>query len=280
MNIDLIAIDPQQSFTDPSGSLFVPGGDADMDRLAAFIGDVGHALNRVHVTLDQHHAVDISHPAWFADENGNPCKPITGMVYDAARDVFVGTCYIDGSVTDYRTRKAGLHKHTKAYIESLSASGRYGHTIWPEHCLIGSPGAAVHPAVFDAMQDWARKKTSTINFVAKGSNPFTEHFSAVKAEVPQPNDPSTQVNTSFITTLEDADLIFLTGEALSHCVANTGRDIVAEFSNPAYVQKIVLLSDCCSNVPGFEQLGTDFVNDMLALGMKVMTAADARSLIK
>ena len=280
MNVQALIIDPQQSFVDPNGSLYVPGGEKDMERLATFIGDIKGSLDRITITLDQHHAVDVSHPHWFATANGDPAKPITIMSYDEDKDVFIGFCPIDNSTTEYRTRKRGFHAHTKAYIQALDAAGRYGHTIWPEHCLIGTEGATVHPAVMDAVQDWARTKVSNINFVAKGSNPFTEHFSAVKAEVPQGNDPSTQVNTRLITTLEDADLIFLTGEALSHCVANTGRDIVAEFGDPAYVQKIVLLTDCCSNVPGFEALGTQFLTDMQALGMQMMTASEARKLIK
>ena len=47
LNVDLFAIDPQQSFTDPNGSLFVPGGDADMTRLATFIEDITPKLNRL-----------------------------------------------------------------------------------------------------------------------------------------------------------------------------------------------------------------------------------------
>lgn len=280
MKIHLIAIDPQKSFVDPRGSLFVPGGDADMDRLASLIGDISHGLDAIHITLDQHHGIDISHPYWFATANGDPAKPITLWTYDDQKDVFVGFCPLDGSTTEYRTRRRAFHEHTKQYVKALAASGRYQHTTWPEHCLIGTEGATVHGAVADAVLDWGRKAVKTINWVAKGSNPMTEHFSAVKAEVPQPNDPSTQVNTRFIQTLEDADLILLSGEALSHCVANTGRDIVAEFSDPAYVQKIALLTDCCSNVPGFETLGQSFIDDMRRLGMKTMTAADARALVK
>tara|TARA_Y100000310_G_scaffold279517_1_gene298666 strand:+ start:2636 stop:3475 length:840 start_codon:yes stop_codon:yes gene_type:complete len=277
MKIDFLIIDPQQSFADPAGSLFVPGADADMDRLASLIDDVTPKINRIHVTLDQHHAIDISHPSWYASEHGDPAKAITVMTYDPAKDVFSGFCPIDGSTVEYRTRRRGFHDHTKQYIEALAASGRYPHTIWPEHCLIGDEGGTVHPAVLAAVQAWARSKVSTVNFVAKGSNPFTEHFSAVKAEVPQPNDPSTDINTAFVQSVDDADLTFFAGEALSHCMANTGRDSVAVA--PSLAKKLVLLTDATSNVPGFEQYGTDFITDLTALGMRTMTCADARALI-
>jgi nicotinamidase-related amidase len=110
-----------------------------------------------------------------------------------------------------------------------------------------------------------------VDFVTKGSNPWTEHFSAVQAEVPDPEDPSTQVNTRFIQTLETADIILLAGEALSHCLANTVRDVARSFSDPKYVQKLILLTDASSNVTGFENYGADFVRDLTVLGMKTST---------
>ena len=41
-------------------------------------------------------------------------------------------------------------------------------------------------------------------FCAVG-NVFVEHFSAVRAEVPDPRDPATQSNTDLIAFLIDAD---------------------------------------------------------------------------
>jgi len=289
MRIDLVIIDPQDDFL--TGSLAIPGASEDMDRLATFIGDVASHLSSVHVTLDQHHALDSSHPYWFADDNGEPAPPITIMTYDESQDVFVGTL-LDGSTRTFRARKLGniptqmaqaicgrpkmsYQAYTAWYVKQLTASGRYPHCIWPEHCLIGSAGAQVHKGVFDAVGAWAERHVTTVNFVAKGSNPFTEHFSAVKAEVPLPNDPSTQVNTRWVQTLERADLIYLAGEGLSHCVANSGRDTVAEFSDSSFAKKIVLLTECSSNVPGFEKYGDEFITEMAALGMRSMTCAEA-----
>jgi nicotinamidase-related amidase len=289
MNIQLVSIDPQNDFvaTDNNpyglnpGSLCVDGGQADMDRLATFIGDVGPKLDEIHVTMDSHHDLDISHGAWFRDENGDPAPVFSVVTWDDGEGCFLATSTdpATGTVIATRklwTRKQGLHKHTKAYLQALSVGGRYPHVIWPSHCLIGTAGNNVYPSVSEALSQWALKQAKWVKWVAKGSNPGTEHFSAVKAEVPQPNDPSTQVNTGFIQTLERADLIFLTGQALSHCVANTGRDIVAGFSDPAYTKKIVLLTDTTSNVTGFDALGDQFIADMQGQGMRVMTCADAK----
>jgi len=110
--------------------------------------------------------------------------------------------------------------------------------------------------------------------VTKGSNIFTEHYSAVKADVPDPGDPTTQINKGLIKTLMEADLVFIAGEALSHCVANTVRDIANEFGDDSYVKKMVLLTDASSSVTGFEAMGADFVKEMVGRGMQTSTTTD------
>lgn len=112
------------------------------------------------------------------------------------------------------------------------------------------------------------------DFVTKGSNPWTEHFSAVQAEVPDPEDPGTQVNTRLIETLEAADVVLLAGEARSHCLANTVRDVVTHFSDPKLAQKLVLLTDASSDVTGFEAYGDAFLRELLSRGMRTSTTHD------
>ena len=112
------------------------------------------------------------------------------------------------------------------------------------------------------------------DFVTKGSNPWTEHFSAVQAEVPDPADPGTQVNTGLIHTLEEADIILLAGEALSHCLAHTVTDVATHFADPRYVNKMVLLTDASSPVTGFEAQGDTFLRELKGRGMRTATTRD------
>jgi nicotinamidase-related amidase len=102
----------------------------------------------------------------------------------------------------------------------------------------------------------------------KGSNPLVENYSVVKADVEDPNDPATRLNTRFINTLKKYDTILLAGEALSHCLRNSAVDIMAEFGDDQ-IKKFVLLEDASSSVPGFEKMGEDFVKEMTAKGMRV-----------
>ena len=258
--IHLLVIDPQNDFCQPDGALYVPGAKEDMERLAVMVSRLRGKLSDIHVTLDSHQRVDISHPVWFRDADGNHPVPFSQIT---AADLTAGR---------WTTTLAPAWERTLSYLKALETQGRYAHTIWPEHCLIGSEGHNVVPTLFDAMQEWS-ERFALVDYVTKGSNPWTEHFSALRAECPDPSDPTTQINGGLLRTLEDADTILLAGEAGSHCVANTVRDIVAAFSDPTYVQKMVLLTDAISPVPGFEHLQSTFLDDMLRLGVKTDTTA-------
>jgi nicotinamidase-related amidase len=48
--------------------------------------------------------------------------------------------------------------------------------IWPEHCLIGSPGHCVVPVLNAALQQWAGNKMRTVNYIMKGTNCMTEMY--------------------------------------------------------------------------------------------------------
>lgn len=259
--IHLVIIDPQNDFCDPNGSLFVPGADEDMKRLAGFVTRLKGKISDIHVTLDSHRKVDISHPMWWKDSAGKHPSPFTLV---SSADVESGK---------WTTTQPGMYKRSLAYLRSLESNKRYPHAIWPYHCLIGDTGHCIYPELAAAIHDW-EDRFAQADFITKGSNPWTEHFSGVKAEVPDPEDPSTQVNTGLIKTLEDADIIVMAGEALSHCLANTVRDIASEFSDPKYISKIHLLVDASGNVPSFEKYGEDFVRELSAKGMKITNTKD------
>jgi len=259
--VHLLVIDPQNDFCDPNGSLYVKGANDDMDRLALLVDRMRGSLAAIHVTLDSHRKVDISHPIWFRDRKGRHPAPLTVI---SADDLDSGR---------FTTTRPGAHARTLSYLRALESGGRYPHVVWPYHCLIGDGGHNVWPNLAEAIHAW-EDRFALADFVTKGSNPWTEHFSAVQAEVPDPTDPTTQLNSGLIDTLESADLILLAGEALSHCLANTVRDVADKFADPKYVSKLVLLTDASSNVPTFESYGDDFMRAMKAKGMRTATTAD------
>lgn len=272
LKVHVVCIDNQNDFCDPNGALYVKGGEENAKRGARMIERLADKISDIHLTMDSHHKVDISHPMWWRDESGNPPPPITGVVLDGDQFMFLN--YATGAKVRANVRKLGARERTLNYIKALTANGRYPHTIWPEHCLIGDQGHNIYPALSAAVHHWEEKRYGLSNVVTKGSNPWTEHFSAVKAEVPDPTDPSTQVNRGLIQTLEEADMVVWMGEALSHCLANTFRDTVANFSDPTYIKKMWLCTDASSSVPGFEKFGDDFIAEMKAKGMNLTTTVD------
>ena len=264
MNVELVVIDPQNDFCDPTGSLFVPGADEDMKRLAEFVRVRGKLLSDINITLDSHHTVDVAHPCFWVDQSGKNPPPFTLV---SAQDVANGIWIPSVPSKNIRDRM-------KQYVQDLEDSGRYPLCIWPPHCLIGSWGNNIYPELFEAFTAWEIENFATLATVTKGSNPFTEHYSAVKAEVPDPKDSTTQLNISFIDKLKECDIILIAGEALSHCVANTFVDIANEFGDDSYIAKLVLLRDACSNVTGFDNLGDKFIKDMTARGMQISSTVD------
>lgn len=260
--VELLLIDPQWDFVSPQGALSVPGAMADMDRIATMITRLGSRLDDIHVTLDQHHLMDVAHPAFWRGSDGRNPSPFTIITLE---DIKEGRWM---PVIPSFTRRM------MEYVAELEKGGRYPLCIWPPHCLIGSHGAHVCAPVFEALQSWCFANKATVDFVSKGSNIFTEHYSAVQAEVPDAMDPSTQLNTQLISTLERADMVLIAGEAGSHCVANTVKDVVNSFSSVDVVKKLTLLTDGMSAVPGFEKNQDDFIREMVALGMNVSTTVD------
>ena len=281
-NIQLLIIDPQNDFCDvpetwqgfdplsgqrTAPALPVQGAHADMMRLAALIHEGQAGLSDVVLTLDSHHRYDVAHPAYWEQADGSAVAPFTPIAAQQVRDGL------------FRTRDASTQARTLSYLDALEAQGRYGLMVWPLHCEIGTWGHNVHAAVRQAYNQWETTQLRTVHMVYKGSNPWTEHYSALQAEVPDATDPDTQLNRDLITELDRADVLLIAGEASSHCVKATTEHLVDNLPSGA-LNKLILITDCMSPVGGFEAEGKAFVADMQARGVRLMTAAEALPLLQ
>lgn len=259
--IQLLVIDPQIDFCDPKGALYVSGGEKDMHRLAEMVRKHAGAIDDIRVTLDSHQELHIAHPIMWVDSKGNHPAPFTLIQED---DVI-------GSNPKWKAFNPGFQQRQADYIKTLKANGKYVLCIWPPHCRIGSIGTAVYPEFYDALVYWQNSQFGVIDWITKGSNIFTEHYGAVCADVIDPSDPTTNINTSFIKRLEEADRILVAGEASSHCVVNSIKQVIQEFGEEN-AKKFVLLEDCMSPVTGFENLAEDFFNYAKSLGIQISTS--------
>lgn len=269
MKIHLLIIDSQNDFCDISGAtLPVPGADADMKRLAVMIDRVGPKLEDIHVTMDSHRLIDIAHPVWWMNQNGDQPAPFTII---SADDIENGI---------WTTRNPGFRKRTLEYARQLEATvGKYQICVWPPHCLIGTWGHNVQTDLDEALQRWSDKEFAMVDYVTKGSNPWTEHYGALMAEVPDPSDPSTALNTDFLAMLAEADIVVVAGEALSHCVKVTVTQI-ADNIGEEHIKKFHILTDCSSpvsavpNGPDFPAIAQNWLKEMEGRGMVLTTSTD------
>lgn len=284
--INLAIIDPQNSFCKEvplaeqqklhDGELCVKGAWDDMLRLTSLVDRLAEKIDDVVVTLDSHNELHIANPGRYRDSKGRNPDPFTLMRVENGS--IIGS-KVDASgnlydVGEYFGIVPKDHKVLLQYLTALANAKRYPHCIWPPHCLIGTAGHNVVAPLFEALINWERKNFATVNYVTKGSNPNVEHFSAVRAEVADANDPNTLTNSNFIAVLAQADEVLFAGEAGSHCLANTVRDIANEFKDDSFIKKCVLLKDATSPVPGFEKYQDDFITEMTGRGMKITTTKE------
>jgi len=136
----------------------------------------------------------------------------------------------------------------------------------------------VHPDVRAAYGRWEEDRQFIVRKVPKGANPWTEHYSALMAEVPDADDPRSQLNRGLLDSLDRADLILIAGEAGSHCVKATVEHL-AEHLPGGNLSRLVLLTDCMSPVAGFAHAQSSFLQRMRDLGVQERTSIDmARAL--
>lgn len=243
-----IGIDCQNDFTDIPEDLLprdvsgiitdhpalpVKGAHDDMLRLGGFLKKFHQHISAFYLTQDSHHRLDISHPCWWRKEDGSEVDPFTPISY---QDI------MDGK---YLPKMA--YKRSTNYVKALEENGEFSHFIWPYHCIMGTWGHNFHFAIGDAIRI-IEGEGKWINFVTKGSNPFTEHFGPWRANIPDPSDSSTQLNQTLLNNFLSYDEVIIAGEARSHCVANGLKQLLEEV--PSLAPKMVLLTDCMSDVPG------------------------------
>lgn len=277
----LLIIDPQNDFCDlpeayrpidpltharQAPALPVTGAHADMQRLARFVDRARSTLDEICITLDSHHRIDIAHPGFWQTGEGQPVNPFTSIT---AAQVRAGA---------FRPRDPAAQPRALAYLDELDARGRYTLMVWPVHCEIGTWGHNVHADLKAALSTWEDQNLAIVQAVNKGENPWTEHYSAMQAEVPDAEDPHTQLNEALIRQLDQAELLLIGGEASSHCVKATTEHIVAHLPSRD-THKVVLLTDAMSPVGGFEAQHAAFLADMQARGVRLMRCEEALNML-
>jgi len=271
--IALLIIDPQVDFHEESkfqkpGSLAVKGSQEDNVRIKKMIDDNKDRITQINVSLDTHHIMHIAHSSFWKGKDGNHPQPFTLItVEDIQKKTWVPT-------------RKELLEHSINYCKKLETQGKYKLIIWPEHCIVGTNGHCVAEPLIDSLNSWAKEKYEPINYVFKGSNNLTEMYSIFQAEVPIDEDPGTQFNKDLAKRLSLAESVIVCGQAKSHCVNYSVRDMFANIKEfaPLKPEDIYVLEDGCSSVTSFEKDGNKFIEFCKQNSIKVINCEDVKKI--
>lgn len=229
-----IGIDVQQDFMD-NGALGVPGAHGDVERMTRFIYNNMDKISNIAVSIDTHTPHQIFHPCWWIDENGNnpaPYTPITLTDLDSGK-----------------WRAVINPMASRDYVEHLEKDGKKTLVVWSYHCIQGTTGCALENQFANMIYFHSVAKRYAFQPIVKGQDPLSEMYGIIKPEY----DTKGYINIKFLNKIEQYDKIFIGGEAKSHCVMESIKQILEHYeTRPEVTEKIYILDDCMSIIPGFE----------------------------
>jgi nicotinamidase-related amidase len=238
LRIAAFGIDCQVGFCLPGASLFVPGAVEDMERTISWFYNNIERITSLYLSLDTHAAFQIFHPAWWRDPHGRSPSPLTVITAQDQRE---------GRWTPIANPSECLE-----YCEQLEATGRYVLTIWPYHTLLGGASHALVPALMEAALFHAIARTSPTQLITKGEHPLTESYSVLAPEVRALGGHAVgRFRQELFDALLSHDRVYVFGQASSHCVLSTLRDLRDHIraTDPALMDRIWILQDAMSPVP-------------------------------
>ena len=238
MRIAAFGIDCQIGFCTPGASLFVPGAVEDTARTVEWLYTNLDCITQVAFSLDTHRIFQIFHPAWWIDDQNRHPAPFTNI-----------------SLADVREGKWKPVAHPSEcleYVKRLEASGKYVLTVWPYHTLLGGISHALVPSLMEAAMFHALTRQAQTHFETKGTHAMTENYSVLSPEVRELGGKSVGTfNAAFFRMLMEFDRVYVFGQAKSHCVLSTLRDLQEHIAttDPKLMEKIWILEDATSPVP-------------------------------
>ena len=286
VKIALIAIDVQNTFCLPDFELFVAGRSGmgaveDTRRLSEFIYRNLGSISTIVASLDTHRAMQVFHPVYLIDENGQHPGPLTLVSHD---DVLQGRWRFNSAIAPSLGISPGAGQQQLIhYTSQLKERGKYDLTIWPYHAMLGGIGHSLVPALEEAVFFHTIARSTQATFILKGEYASTESYSAIGPEVlsgPE-GEAIASKDDSFLRTVVEHDLVFIAGEAKSHCVASTIADLLEQILayDPGLARRVCLLEDCTSPVvvPGvvdYTDQADAVFKDFARAGMRLLRSTE------
>ena len=183
----LLLIAPQQDFL-PDGKMPVVGTAEDSEECARNIEKFASSIHDIIITLNSRHLGHISHAIFWTGRDGSIPRIGEKITFDNVKNKI------------WTPRNAANLKWCEKYTAALEKKGKKL-VIQSGHCIIGSTGHAICSAVNNAVQKWAETSLRPVQYINTGKNSRTEMYSALEAEVEDPQDPTTGFNNDLMATL-------------------------------------------------------------------------------
>ena len=256
----LLCIDVQKDFIE-GGALAVPGSISDVERITRFIYNNMGGISCIMCSLDTHIAHQIFHPCWWANSAGDHPAPYTTIKYD------------DVEANLWRP-VIGDPRDSIQYLKELEkvGAGKKNLCIWPYHCINGTEGFTLENEFAKMVYFHSVARKCVDCMINKGTDPYSEMYGIIKPEYSKKNF----LNTPVLTAIEKYDEIYVVGEAASHCLMESVKQIAEHFVNrPDVTQKITVLEDCTSPITGYEaDTVAAFDNFKRSYGIKFSKSTD------
>jgi nicotinamidase-related amidase len=261
----LLLVDMQVDFVHIDGALSVPGAVDDTRRVIEWIFRNFLRITAIAASLDSHVPMSIFFPTWWSGEDGQHPQPHTVI---RSEDVKAG-----------RWKPIYQPDWSIHYCETLEELAKKELMVWPFHTLIGTPGHALTPALYEAIAFHSAARQAQPIFLQKGTIPQTEYYSMLEPEVKVADHEMGELNTSFLNMLASYDRIYVAGEAKSHCVLETVASIMRYFERqPRILRKFYILEDCMSSVAhptiDFEVLARQAFARFADMGLQLVKSSD------
>lgn len=261
----LLLVDPQVDFVHTDGALSVPGAVDDTRRTIEWILEHSGELTAIAASLDSHLPLQIFYTTWWVNAQGKHPQPYTT---------------INGEDVDQaRWQPVFEPEWSRAYVHKLAEQAKKELMIWPYHTMIGTPGHSVTPALYEAIAYHSAARLTRPQFLHKGMIAKTEHYSLLEPEVKVSEEPQGTLNVEFLNMLADYDLIYVAGQAKSHCVLETISSVMQHFKDqPEQIAKWRLMTDCMSSVAhpdiDFERMANEAFANFAEAGLTLTTSQD------
>ncbi|HLX57264.1 MAG TPA: hypothetical protein VKR83_09590 [Ktedonobacteraceae bacterium] len=265
--IAVVLVDYQHDFVDPSGTLYVPGSQADVARFLAWFYANAHHVTTIYASLDTHIPYQIFYSSWWVNpQSGEHPQPFT---------------VITGQDVDNHTWVPLLEPEWSIYyIHQLKRQAKKDLMIWPYHTMQGTLGHMLVSPISEAITWHSTARQAQPVYIEKGLTTRTEFYGIFGAEVPDPQAPESSLNTALLDEVMQHDKVYIAGEAKSHCVLETERQLVEHHANqPDMLRKLYFLKDSTSSVQhptiNFDTLAEEELAKMRVRGVNIVLSEDS-----